>query len=175
MPSFLSYRPVTLPTDWDPDSPLLQYRQRHEGGNGQMRVQMQRHFLLPARCGAANSTKSTNSTGGTDATGSTGGTDGSGNTGSSSTSLRQRQRYFDMYLYLTNVQQARCYETAFDKWRQLRGGANLAEGGGAAGGGGASTASTASTGGGGYTMGILYWQMNDIWQVGCLCPIYLYA
>jgi len=116
MPSFLSYRPVTEPQDWDPDSPLLLYRQRHESGNEQMRAQIERHFLLPSGCGAAGSALG--------------------------------QRSFDMYLYLTNVQQARCYETAFNKWRQLRGGDNLAD----------------PSAPGGFTMGILYWQMNDAWQ-----------
>jgi beta-mannosidase len=48
-------------------------------------------------------------------------------------------RSFDMYLYLVGLQQSRCYETAVNRWRQLR--------------------SQAA-----HTMGILYWQLNDIWQ-----------
>jgi beta-mannosidase len=55
-------------------------------------------------------------------------------------------RNFDMYLYLVTLQQSRCYETAVNRWRQLRGVPDEAT-------------PTAD-----YTMGILYWQLNDIWQ-----------
>jgi beta-mannosidase len=40
MPSFLAYEPVTTPEDWDPDSTLLLYRQRHEDGNEQIEAQI---------------------------------------------------------------------------------------------------------------------------------------
>jgi beta-mannosidase len=53
------------------------------------------------------------------------------------------QRFYDMYLYLVGIQQSRCYETAINRWRQLHGVDNKE---------------------GKYTMGILYWQLNDIWQ-----------
>lgn len=51
-----------------------------------------------------------------------------------------QQFLFDTYLYLTQVQQARCYETAIGQWRRLSGDPLVK------------------------TMGVLYWQMNDIWQ-----------
>lgn len=118
MPSFLAYEPVSEPADWQPDSPLMLYRQRHEDGNAQIQGQLVKHFNLPSN---------------------TGGADGD-------------RKYFDDYLYLSMLQQARCYEVAVNTWRQQR----------------PSTVVDAKTGvkssGGGGAMGILYWQLNDIWQ-----------
>ena len=103
-PSFLAYLPVTDSEDWryDPVSPLLQYRQRHENGYDQILEQIKRHFHDVSESGS-------------------------------------EVEDFNNYLYLTQIQQSRCYETAINKWRQLKG---------------------APSG----TMGILYWQLNDIWQ-----------
>jgi len=166
MPSYLAYRPVTLPEDWFPNSPLLRYRQRHEDGNEQMEEQILRHFHLPATCAST--------------TGTTGSSSASRPkeeilTSSPSAASMQQQREFDMYLYLTNIQQGRCYETAFNKWRQIRG---LSSEGQIANSAFVDSkdrnTKESSTNGGeynrsqyntnGYTMGILYWQLNDIWQ-----------
>ena len=114
MPSFLTYRPVSEQQDWDANSTLMQYRQRHEDGNAQIEAQITRHFDLPASCADPASVES--------------------------------GRDFDMYLYLTTLQQSRCYETAVNRWRQIRG------------------VPSPLTASGDYTMGILYWQLNDIWQ-----------
>ena len=46
---------------------------------------------------------------------------------------------FENYLYLTQLQQARCYEMAITTWRRFK--------------------STPA-----HTMGTLYWQLNDVWQ-----------
>ena len=64
--------------------------------------------------------------------------------------LHQMDRHFDVptsfenYLYLSGVQQARCYETAINKWRFTRHTDGADDVNGA-------------------TMGILFWQLNDVW------------
>ena len=83
---------------------------RHPNGTLQLLDMMRRHFRVPP-AGSA-----------------------------SALSDEAQRRRFDAYLYLTQLQQARCYETAFSTWRGMR--------------------SAAAN-----TMGILYWQLNDIWQV----------
>lgn len=61
------------------------------------------------------------------------------NCGSEADEAKQMGSY-DQYLYLNGIQQGRCYETALNRWRQLR--------------------SSPSA----MTMGVLYWQLNDIWE-----------
>jgi len=55
-------------------------------------------------------------------------------------SVEQQESTFDMYLYLSQIQSSRCYETGINRWRQLRSDSSA------------------------LTMGTLYWQLNDIWQ-----------
>jgi len=52
----------------------------------------------------------------------------------------EQRKVFDDFLYLTQVQQSKCYETSFTQWRRLRSVAEV------------------------NTMGVLYWQLNDVWQ-----------
>ena len=108
-PSFLAYKEVSLPEDWQRESAFFQFRQRHENGDEQMRAQLAKHFMIPPETSNAD-----------DVT---------------------RAQEIDNYLYLLQVQQARCYETAIGRWRQLQ-----------------------TLNGQRHTMGILYWQLNDIWQ-----------
>jgi len=110
-PSFLAYSEVTLPEDWSRVSPLLQFRQRHENGDEQMLAQASRHFEIREE------------------------------TPSTSASDTIKAQELGDYFYLLQVQQARCYETAINRWRQLQ-----------------------TLEGQRHTMGILYWQLNDIWQ-----------
>ena len=152
-PSFRAYANVSLPEDWSRESTFSEFRMRHPDGNEQALAMMRRHFRVPP----ANTTPG----------------------GFGSAGWPQR-RLFDAYLWLTRapsprvtkrnpecthattpyeglpymtptalaprhvphcseLQQARCYETAFNKWRRDR-------------------SSPAGT------MGILYWQLNAIWQ-----------
>jgi len=129
-PSFRLYRAVTEPQDWSRDSELLEYRMRHPKGTAQMLAMIQRHYRVPP-AGNAVAAAATSSATATAATNSA--------TATLSPSLISQQSLFDAYLYLTQLQQARCYETAFSAWRRMR---------------------SADA----RTMGILYWQLNDVWQ-----------
>lgn len=90
-PAFEVYATVTDPEDWSRDSAFAEFRMRHPDGNAQALAMMQRHFRVPQAHSAPS---------------------GGG---------RSQQQLFDDYLWLTQAQQARCYETAFKHWRRQRG------------------------------------------------------
>ena len=88
---------------------------------------MQRHFRVPR----ANATTEGSSAAEDDSA--------AGGIAAGSRQAEQQRQLFDTYLWLSQLQQARCYETAFAQWRRQR-------------------SAPANT------MGILYWQLNAIWQ-----------
>uniref|UniRef100_A0A383VKX2 beta-mannosidase n=1 Tax=Tetradesmus obliquus TaxID=3088 RepID=A0A383VKX2_TETOB len=53
---------------------------------------------------------------------------------------QERMKRFRSYLWIGHMQHARCYETSLNFWRRLRSHATS------------------------LTMGVMYWQLNDIWQ-----------
>lgn len=118
--SYLGYQPVTASEDRVKDSSFMQFRQRHEDGDEQMETQVSTHYSLPvAACPSS----------------------------SSSSSSSDEDRSWDSYLYLSTIQQGRCYATAITTWRSLHG---------------VNTASTSSAAKN--NMGALFWQMQGIWQ-----------
>ena len=124
-PSAASLRDVSSKEDWGSFQAFwrfLKFRERHENGTTQMRTQLERRFDIPLPfrnekwlAGASAALEN----------------------GSSGFNINKS---IESYLYLTQVQQSLCYQTAIQTWRR---GKNLELG---------------------MTMGILYWQLNDIWQ-----------
>jgi beta-mannosidase len=103
-------------------------------GDEQIEAQIQRHFTLPQ-----------------DLTGNL-----------SDEGSKNRVKAFDDYLYLSGIQQGRCYETAVNTWRQKRNSANNSIHKSKSKSNGDHNAILSSQCS--HTMGILYWQLNDVWQ-----------
>lgn len=123
-PAFAVYRSVTEERDWSRDSYFVHWRMRHPDGDAQALAMIRRHFRVPP----ANATPAAASPASAASAAS------EHEDGAALATRWSQQRLFDEYLYLTQAQQARCYETAFSRWRRDRGRpAN--------------------------TMGILYWQV----------------
>ncbi|KAF1330351.1 Beta-mannosidase, partial [Globisporangium splendens] len=125
-PSKASLLEVSSDEDWDSFHSFwkfLKFRERHENGTTQMLNQLQRRFVVPFPfsdeewLSVPYSSHSSGAEFGFSVPGRV-----------------------DSYLYLTQIQQALCYQTAIRTWRR---GKNTDLG---------------------MTMGILYWQLNDIWQ-----------
>ncbi|RLN52524.1 hypothetical protein BBJ28_00022544, partial [Nothophytophthora sp. Chile5] len=124
-PSATSLHSVSSTEDWKSFQAFwkfLKYRERHENGTMQMLTQMERRFHIPF---PFRNEKWLNEPAGAQSD------EGFG------FSIVKR---IEAYLYLTQIQQSLCYQTAIRTWRRGKN-AKL-----------------------GMTMGILYWQLNDIWQ-----------
>ncbi|KAE9038251.1 Beta-mannosidase [Phytophthora rubi] len=126
-PSAASFRGVSSKKDWESFQSFwqfLKYRERHENGTTQMLTQLKRRFHVPF---PFDNEKWLGDESKTHVEGD--------ETFGFSISKR-----IESYLYLTQIQQSLCYQTAIQTWRR---GKNPELG---------------------MTMGILYWQLNDIWQ-----------
>ncbi|KAG7390066.1 hypothetical protein PHYBOEH_007174 [Phytophthora boehmeriae] len=131
-PSAASLRDVSSKEDWESFQSFwkfLKYRERHENGTAQMLAQLDRRFHVPFPFRHEKWLDG-------------GSVSQSGALGALSAEvlgfdIGQR---IESYLYLTQIQQSLCYQTAIRTWRRGKN-ADL-----------------------GMTMGILYWQLNDIWQ-----------
>lgn len=127
-PSLTSLREVGTDIDWESFQSFwtfLKFRERHANGTAEMLHQMQRRFVVPFPFSDEEWFGIPYSRQVRDITGDFG------------FNISKR---IDSYLYLTQIQQGLCYQTAIRTWRRGKN-ADL-----------------------GMTMGILYWQLNDIWQ-----------
>lgn len=140
------YQTVTELGDWDLSSAMTEFRLRHGGGVQELQRQMGRHFLH-----ASGETPTVSAfdgpVGASDGPAVTiGGPDviiaGPNTTNSSESPVALQYKAFT---HLSQVQQALAYEAAAGVWRRGR--------------------DDPAT----RTMGMLYWQLNDIWQVVCAC------
>ncbi|CEG37999.1 hypothetical protein, variant [Plasmopara halstedii] len=124
-PSAASLHDVSAEDDWKSFQSFwkfLKYRERHENGTTQMLTQLKRRFHVPFPF--RNEMWLSNDS----------------NVWSDRVLELSITKRIESYLYLTQVQQSLCYQTAIQTWRR---GKNPDFG---------------------LTMGILYWQLNDIWQ-----------
>ncbi|CAH0479250.1 unnamed protein product [Peronospora belbahrii] len=124
-PSASSLRVVSSKDDWGSFQAfwkLLKYRERHENGTTQMLTQLKRRFHVPFPFSNEEWLSKASDARGDQSFGS---------------SISKR---IESYLYLTQIQQSLCYQTAIQTWRRGKN-PDL-----------------------GMTMGVLYWQLNDIWQ-----------
>jgi beta-mannosidase len=124
-PSAASLRDVSSKEDWNSLQAFwtfLKFRERHENGTTHTLTQLERRFdiTFPFR----NEIWLTEASDVLD----------------DASSAFSINKSIESYLYLTQVQQSLCYQTAIRTWRR---GKHLELGN---------------------TMGILYWQLNDIWQ-----------
>ncbi|KAG1686517.1 hypothetical protein DVH05_006483 [Phytophthora capsici] len=124
-PSAASLHDVSSEQDWESFQAFwkfLKYRERHENGTTQMLTQLERRFHVPFPFRNEEWLGDELHVRGDESFGF---------------SIRKR---IESYLYLVQIQQSLCYQTAIETWRRGKN-PDL-----------------------GMTMGILYWQLNDIWQ-----------
>lgn len=151
-PSWEAYRRATAPQDWAVGSEMSAHRMRHPNGNAELLAQLQLHFRLPQALAGARLRKEgpqrppieqqlPASTPAAAASAAGGQQHAAGKGDGVGGNPAEAERLFRLFLYLTQAQQALAYSTAIGRWRRQR---SVPEAG---------------------TMGVLYWQLNDIWAV----------
>ncbi|GAB4815646.1 hypothetical protein N2152v2_002692 [Parachlorella kessleri] len=156
-PLFSVYQKVTEPQDWAINATMTNFRLRHANGVQQLLAQMRLHFLsdtppVTTFSGSPDSNQPSNESGtpsqGTPAGAlrpseeEVAGTATEGGVGPSpvDSSHNGAAEEFRAFVYLSQVQQSLVYETAISRWRRLKKDPSAV------------------------TYGVLYWQLNDIWQ-----------
>ncbi|KAK9831681.1 hypothetical protein WJX74_005808 [Apatococcus lobatus] len=110
LPSWHIFQQYSIQEDWNRESPMVNFRMRHPNGHAELVAQAQRHFHVPPATAPAQP-----------------GSD------------KQQARLYQLWTYLTQVQQAHAYDVAISHWCRLKSAPDA------------------------HTMGVLYWQLNDIW------------
>jgi len=149
--SFTSYKDVSIATDWTRTSKLMRSRQRHEGGDIEMSLMLKRHFNLPPVFADHPEIKS-------DEDWEAFVLKNEKEDRSFVEHLKRQAQVFDDYLFLTQIQQARIYDTAIKTWRRASKNIKNLDG--------EIVEDSGVTESGFGVQGILYWQLNDIWN-GC--------
>lgn len=138
LPSWSAIEPVTEAGDWSYNASAIEFRQRHPGNTGDMLVRMGAHYQLPPawappKVGVEGRVRAARAP-------SAPHTRRRAPPRPSPQSPRGTQEsLFRQFIYLTQVYQATAYQTAASYWRRIKSEPDA------------------------QTMGVLYWQLNDIW------------
>jgi beta-galactosidase/beta-glucuronidase len=157
-PTWPTFKAATAPADWAVGSPGMEFRQRHYNKTLEMTAQYTKHFKVCHKwggawrmrhptvcmcvdfcwgwsvCACVSAPKQSHPPTKPNQT-QTNQVPRSWQGRTQEESLAKWRRY----LYINHAQQAHCIDTAFGYWRRLRSEPQ------------------------GLTMGILYWQLNDVW------------
>lgn len=136
------FQKVTLPEDWSSDSAMLNYRMRHGQGLQQIRGQLSIHFGSLSPAGAPESPSGLSVATVNFATRAAAKMRAKPDSLESASPAVGQADEFARFTYLTQLQQLLIYQAAAQRWRR-----------------------PAVEDQNPYrTMGLLYWQLNDIWQ-----------